>query len=535
MKYPRKYGCIKHPRYQATRAPTSDCIVCQGIWDEAKANGAKRDRDREKPVIAGRVKVAGRQKLRQPRGKIVSRYLFSSAQNNTHLHAALWENLLALKKEYKAGLFISRFTYNKGTHGSKSVKPGTKKASDAQQLWYDDRILPFVMDQSLQVAPGLVFCGETNISPTAARPLSGLDSYTGRQSCMIPHTKIAMQSVASGKHEPTKFMYTTGTVTVRNYIQKKAGLKAQFHHAYGALLVEVNAEGNWWVRQLNADSEGTLYDWDLRVKDGHVTRGHRVEAITWGDWHAPSNDPTVTALAYDKGGIVDKLRPKYQFMHDVDDFRARSHHDRKDPHKKFRRYVEGRDSVEKEIQAVAGLLRRAHREWCETVVVDSNHDQALSRWLREADFKDDPVNALFYLRLSLAVYGAIAKGDKNFHVLEHAVRAYDKTAGATFLREGDGFIICPDANGGIQCGEHGDLGPNGTRGTDATFSRLGRKVTRGHPHSASIYDGTYTVGCGCLLDMEWNRGQSSWSHTFAVTYANGKRTMVTIWKGKEKA
>ena len=535
MKYPRKYGCPHHPRYQATRSPTTDCAACQGIWAERKANGESRVRSRDKTVILGKVKVSARRRLLRARGKVIHRSLFTSAQNNTHLHSPLWGNLMVLAAEYKANVYVSRFTYNKASYGKKAVKPGTMKASDTQHLWYDDRILPFVMDQSLQVAPGLVFCGEMNILPTASRPLSGLDSYTGRQSCMIPHVKLAMDSVASGKHEPVKFMYTTGTVTVRNYIQKKEGLKAQFHHCYGALLVEVNSAGDWWIRQLNADSDGTIYDWDLRVKDGKLTRGHRVEGITWGDWHVPNNDPVVTDVAFRPGGVLDQLKPKYQFMHDIDDFRARSHHDRKDPHKKFRRYVEGRDLVEKEIQMVAAFLRKAHRRGTETVVVDSNHDQALTRWLREADFRDDSPNALFYLRTSLAVYRAIARHDKKFHVLEHAVREYDKTCGATFLREGQSFVICKDANGGIQCGEHGDLGPGGRPGSDSTFSKLGRKVNRGHPHKASIYDGVYTVGCGCLLDMEWNRGQSAWSHTFTVTYKNGKRTHVTIWNGKEKA
>ena len=238
--------CKKHPRYAVTRAPKTPCGACWNQWHAHTAAGGKRERARpEKPVIQGQVKVRGRTKLPVPTGKVVHRYLFSSAQNNTHLHAGLWENLLALKKKYKAGLFISRFTYNKAALGAKAVKPGTMKASDTAELWYDEKIAPFVMDQSLQVAPGLVFCGEMKILPTASRPLSGLDSYSGRQSCMIPHVKLAMDSVASGKHEATKFMYTTGTVTVRNYIQKKAGLKAQFHHCYGALLGEVNSAGDW--------------------------------------------------------------------------------------------------------------------------------------------------------------------------------------------------------------------------------------------------------------------------------------------------
>ena len=41
--------------------------------------------------------------------------------------------------------------------------------------------------------------------------------------------------------EATKFNYSTGTVTQRNYIAKKEGLKAEFHHQYGALIVDPRA------------------------------------------------------------------------------------------------------------------------------------------------------------------------------------------------------------------------------------------------------------------------------------------------------
>jgi hypothetical protein len=73
-----------------------------------------------------------------------------------------------------------------------------------------------------------------------------------------------MKSVASVKSDPTKFNWTTGTVTLRNYIQKKAGQKAEFHHCYGALLVEVDSTGAWGVRQLLAD-ELEVYDPERRL------------------------------------------------------------------------------------------------------------------------------------------------------------------------------------------------------------------------------------------------------------------------------
>jgi hypothetical protein len=152
----------------------------------------------------------------------------------------------------------------------------------SEEIKWAPEIDNYHSDERLEIAPGLVWCGEQNIIPTAERPLRGLEVYTGRKSGIIPHVKIAMESIPSSKHAPTKFNYTTGTVTQRNYIQRKAGLKAQFHHCYGALLVEVDADGNWFCRQINADSDGMIYDLDICVHGKVLTTGNNVEAITWG-------------------------------------------------------------------------------------------------------------------------------------------------------------------------------------------------------------------------------------------------------------
>jgi hypothetical protein len=470
----------------------------------------------------------------------VSRYILTCAQNNTLIHEAVWENLTALSRHYAAEILVSRFSYDKASH-NKGAKPGTE--ADRDDLWYDPKLTGFFSDERIQLAPGLVWCGEMNILPTAVRPLSGLEAYTGRQSGIFPHVKLAMDSIASGKREPTKFNYTTGTITQRNYIQKKAGQKAEFHHCYGGLLVEVDSDGAWWVRQLNADSDGVIYDWDLKADRGKVTAGHRVKAINWGDIHVGRIEPKVAAASWGPGGMLDSLQPEFQFAHDTLDFHSDNHHDRLNPHRRYELYITGQTAVEQEIQSVARFLFDIQRKNCETVVVDSNHDNALERWLREADHKKDPANAIFYLEAQLAKYRAIRRGDKNFHLLEWAVkRAFrDKQAvnadlqNLKFLREDESFVICRDRNGGIECGMHGHLGPNGARGSIAAFAKMGRKANLGHSHTAGIRDGIYQDGTSSELDLGYNRGPSSWSWTHTITYQNGKRTLVTVWRGKCRA
>jgi hypothetical protein len=86
---------------------------------------------------------------------------------------------------------------------------------------------------------------------------------------------------------------TTGACTVPNYIEKKAGLKAEFHHQIGATIVEVDGADRIFCRQIGATNDGSFQDLDAVVRNGEVTFGNRVEAITWGDIHREQIDPQV--------------------------------------------------------------------------------------------------------------------------------------------------------------------------------------------------------------------------------------------------
>jgi hypothetical protein len=281
----------------------------------------------EKPLVAGSMK--GRETLvnKLPKQGEIARYILTSAQSNTHINEAFWNNLMVLVEELDATFYCASYTYNLSSYGKASVKRGTDDPTKDNEVWYDHRVLPYFdqSDQRIKLAPGLIWCGEHNTLPTAKRPLTGLEGHTGANSGIYPHAKMALQSVPTAHKDHQKFLYTTGSVTQKNYIQKRAGLLAEHHHVYGALIVEVNSDGEWWVRQLNAGEDGTIYDLDMKVINGKVFRDVPVEMITWGDIHAAFLDELVSDTAWAKGGMLDTLRPSYQVMHDLVDFRARNH------------------------------------------------------------------------------------------------------------------------------------------------------------------------------------------------------------------
>ena len=137
-----------------------------------------------------------------PRRGHVRRYVLTSIQNNTHLHPA-FDNLLALVDwldgldKADCELLIGTYTYNKSKYGDKSVKRGSLKGDESEPLWYAPPAEPFLVDESVQLAPGLIWCGEQNILPTNRYPLNGLEDYNGRASNIVPHAKIALSSVPS--------------------------------------------------------------------------------------------------------------------------------------------------------------------------------------------------------------------------------------------------------------------------------------------------------------------------------------------------
>ena len=237
-------------------------------------------------------------------------------------------------------------------------------------------------------------------------------------------------------------------------------------------------------------------------------------------------------LCWGPDGMMDQLKPKHQGLHDIFDMHRRSHWDINDPHKMFERFNESEEAIEEEITRGVKFLEFVNRPDCKTFVINSNHDRALERWLKVADYRRDPVNALFFLEAQLAWYQAIKAGEqKLFHLLAWTMKTRGAPKDVVFLRQDESYEICAGSGqtrSGIDCGYHGDMGPGGSRGSPALLAKMGQKMVVGHTHSAGIFDGTYSVGILSNLDQEYNHDPSSWSHTSCVVYPNGKRCLVTV-------
>lgn len=457
----------------------------------------------------------------------VRRFIVTSAQNNVDVHAPFLRNLETLAHHLDARLLISFTLYDRqGYRGL--VRKGDASVSK-NAVWWDKAVEPYAINKRAYLHRRLAFCGELDILATAKRPLSGLESYCGRSSVIVPHNRFAMQCVESRPHQMPKEMYTTGSVTRSRFIQRKAGQVAHFHHVLGALLVEVRDDNYWHVHHLNAEDDGSFYWLDRRVEDGRVSTGHRPDGLILGDIHHEKIDPAQNEAVQ---AIMQRLRPKHAVVHDLIDFTSRNHHNRDDA---LFRVKAGARQVATEIGEAGQWLHRlcTHNGAATVLVARGNHDEALERWIKETDWRDDPVNAAFYLNVARFMVGQAKAGSRlrDINALRWVIQDHFGFAtDAHFLRADESYEVA-----GIEVGVHGHIGPSGARGTPRNFAKLGFKTFTAHTHTPSIVDGCYTVGVTGLLDMGYNRGPSKWMHCHGLIYPNGKRAFLFVKKGRWRA
>ncbi len=104
-----------------------------------------------------------------------------------------------------------------------------------------------------------------------------------------------------------------------------------------------------------------------------------------------------------------------------------------------------------------------------------------------------------------------------------------------FLRRDESFIVCKGAGGGIECGEHGDDGTHGGRGSTAAHAKSAQKKCLGHAW-AQIYDGIYRASSFSRAGLDWTHGNTAMNTCASVLiYPNGKRALVFMFANKWRA
>lgn len=444
------------------------------------------------------------------------RLVITWAQNASPVFKAGLKSLKTFCKKNDAQLIVIPGRYRNPTSTWTTKQEGHE--------WWDEELTPYMCDRRAEINKNLVLCGDVKIQPTATDPLSGLTTLTGEQSCIFGHCQISVEATPTPQSKMAKLCMTTGSITRPNFTDSKAGIKGDFHHEYGATLIELDGH-RFHTRQLCIDGSGKFYDLDKCYSGDKVTKKHQAEAFISGDFHAKFLDPKVMAAWWTgKDSLIGLIKPKLQVFHDLFDGYFGSHHHRSDPFLQFKKHQTGDNDGRSEIEDLIAKFK----ECCivpKNYVVKSNHDEHLSRWLNETDWRKDPVNAELYLELALAKVQAIKNGE-DFDELEYMVSEH--VDDAVFLRR-NSSLFCK----GHALQYHGDNGANGARGSLRSFNKIGCKSIIGHSHTPGRKWGVVQVGLSAIYQLEYAIGSpSSWMHTAAIIYPNGKTTLINCIDGK---
>ena len=399
---------------------------------------------------------------------------------------------------------------------------------------------------------------DVKIQPTADCPMTGLRGMSGINSCIFGSPKVQMETIPVLNNCKPKVMLTTGACTVQNYTDSKAGKKGEFHHTLGFVVVEIKDNETFFVRQVTADENGDFIDlynevnFEGELKEvnfktttekiswieanfgtkptqwigkSKVNRIKEIEACILGDIHYGNEDKNVLNKTFE---LLNKLNPKHVVLHDIFDGSSISHHDIKDPFTQYRKEVRNTNSVKKEIDYMLDQLSKFEK-YNNIVIVRSNHDDFLDRWLKNEDWKKQPTtkNSIEYMKFSQMLLEQYAEANSLADIKGIIPTLInEKFPNFITLKANDSYIVK-----GWELAQHGHIGAHGSKGSLNQFKNLNTKVIVGHSHTPGRKDGAISVGTSTQLRIGYNLGPSAWLQSHVIIHKNGKAQHINFIDG----
>ena len=175
---------------------------------------------------------------------------------------------------------------------------------------------------------------------------------------------------------------------------------------------------------------------------------------------------------------------------------------------------------------VEGL--KAFEKFKNVVIVRSNHDDFLDRWLKNEDWKKQPSykNSRLYMEYSGILLDQYGNDPKN---VQGIIPYLINEAFPNFITLGRNSSY---KKYGWELGQHGDVGASGSRGSLLQFRKLNTKIVVGHYHSPGRKDGALAVGTSTHLRVGYNKGASGWLQSHVLIHKTGRSQHINFIKGE---
>lgn len=376
-----------------------------------------------------------------------------------------------------------------------------------------------------------IFLSAIKLTAKQLDPITGLGRLGQRNGSFIfASPKQRLKLVPTSNEDLPHAMMTTGAVTRPNYDtdlykSDRLSVLATNDHVMGGIIVEVPDDTTFHFRQAQADKRGGFIDMGIHYKADGTATTVRPEALVLGDWHSGETDPDARqAFVGASNSLITRTKPKRLVIHDGFNGMSVSHHEAKNATLRAQRAAANQLSLEAELTTyMKDLEYLASFPFVdEVVVVWSNHDAFLTRYIEDGRYIEDPQN--YKLGLELAHYAVGSRNPIQAFVERRGIKNLDKLV---WLNEDQDYKVA-----GVELGTHGHRGANGARGSLHAMEDAYSNSISGHAHTPEILRGAWQVGTCSKLKLNYNKGVSSWLHSSCLLYSNGARQLINVIYGQ---
>lgn len=449
-------------------------------------------------------------KLEQAAGKY-KKFVVTSAVVGCPIHKKFYQSLKSYCEKNKALLLIIPV-----------ADPASKAGWDLDSALAQEQIVfgDLALNSNLYIS-GI------KMSAKQIDPTTGLGRLSRNSSFIFGSPKMRMKVHPNSHNKLPHVSMGTGAITIpdympERYMSERTAYIANFDHKFGAIVVELDKNEMYHFRQLQAEPKtGNFVDiGDYYKPNGEVSKMY-AEAFLLGDWHSGDTDPTAKKAWKE---VVDLVKPKKLILEDLFNGKSISHHESNKVITKAIRAKEGQTNMEAEFK-ITGKDLDELVTWTEEgcVVTKSNHDDFIPRYLEDGRWVKDYENFDMATELARAM---LRKQDPVRVGVEKFIKEETKKKVLWLERDQDYRIA------GIECGAHGDKGPNGSRGTLENHEKMYGVCSIAHSHTPGILRDAWQAGTSTYLDLEYNQGGSSWMHSSILHYPNGARQLINSIGGR---
>lgn len=368
-----------------------------------------------------------------------------------------------------------------------------------------DELDPYLVQDLTFTHDKHAICKSVNVRYSCKRPLTNLEKISDHYKLIVVSSaKQQCKILPYDTNETFKIAYSTGTISKFDYKNTLTSYVDMRFNKCGAVVLEYNDTLQRYLPRNIEIVDNEIYDGDKiyylegdRVKFKKTT----VDAMVLGDLHLPEEDfvSVMTSVAQ-----INRYKPKQVLIGDWCSFNSINHHE---ANRYLNKVMYYQQSLEDELKESTEKLNKLvdMTEDCEFLIIHSNHDEFLDKWLNSGEMVKDKQNAV----IGCELFSCLAKrDDPYFH--------YELDKRIKFLKKGEIFSV-----NGVVLSNHGHVGLCGSRANSTTYVKTYNKSITGHTHSPKIEDSNYTVGTCSKINLTYTDHLSNWAFANALVHKNG--------------